>query len=74
MKFKDKPSKKELNDYNKFLNHTLLYDSCKTYVDHYLYENHKIGVLLPSCFGDENILELCNRCPYFKILENDSQK
>lgn len=53
-----------------FVDHKLLYDSCEEYVKRFLKEKYNLGDLLPSCFGDENILELCNRCPYFKILEN----
>lgn len=48
------------------------------FVDHKLWEKYRLGDFLPSCFGDENILELCNRCPYFKVLavheEEKSQK
>lgn len=51
----------------------LLYDSCLEYV--------KITILkkmaLPgydtsglACEGDNNILELCNRCPYYDPLTN----
>ena len=56
-----------------FVDHKLLYDSCEEYVKRFLKEKYNLGDLLHSCFGDENILELCNRCPYFKILENNSQ-
>lgn len=61
-----------------FVDHKLLYDSCDGYVKRFLREKYRLGDLLPSCFGDENILELCNRCPYFKVLsaynEEKSQK
>lgn len=61
-----------------FVDHKLLYDSCEGYVKHYFHEKYYFGTPLPSCFGDENILELCNRCPYFKVLsaynEEKSQK
>ena len=47
----------------------LLYDSCGDFVKIFLFENgmHKNCV---NCGGDNNILELCNRCPYYNPLTN----
>ena len=47
----------------------LLYDSCGDFVKIFLLENgmHEICI---NCGGDNNILELCNRCPYYSPLTN----
>ena len=70
LNFEELNMDKEMKD---FFNHQLLYDSCDIYVKHYINEKYKLGKLLPSCFGDENILELCNRCLYFKVETEQSQ-
>lgn len=44
----------------------LLTSSCKDFVDSYIFEkiqNHTSKKRIVCC-GDENIQELCNRCPY----------
>ena len=42
----------------------LLYDSCGDFVKRFLLEKrmHKNCI---NCIGDNNILELCTRCPYY---------
>lgn len=47
----------------------LLYDSCGSYAKRLLLENgiYKVHI---NCVGDNNILELCNRCPYYDPLTN----
>ena len=42
----------------------LLYDSCGDFVKRFLHENRI------NCVGDNNVLELCNRCPYYNPLTN----
>lgn len=58
----------------------LLYDSCKTFAETYV--NVKLAMSIPgtnngrfpfediACFGDDNIQELCNRCPLYITEEN----
>lgn len=47
----------------------LLYDSCGSYAKRFLLENGIYEVHI-NCVGDNNILELCNRCPYYNPLTN----
>ena len=47
----------------------LLYDSCGSYAKRFLLENGIYEVHI-NCVGDNNILELCNRCPYYDPLTN----
>lgn len=42
----------------------LLYDSCGDFVKIFLHKNRI------NCVGDNSILELCNRCPYYSPLTN----
>ena len=48
-------------------NEKMLYDSCGDFVKIFLLETgmHEICI---NCGGDNNILELCNRCPYYNPL------
>ena len=47
----------------------LLYDSCGDFVKRFLLENGIYEIHI-NCVGDDNILELCNRCPYYNPLTN----
>ena len=47
----------------------LLYDSCGDFVKRFLLENRMHEKCI-NCVGDNNILELCNRCPYYSPLTN----
>ena len=51
----------------------LLYDSCGDFVKRFLLETgmHEICI---NCGGDNNILELCNRCPYYNPLTDHHLK
>lgn len=51
----------------------LLYDSCLEYVKITMLKKMASPVYDVSCItceGDNNILELCNRCPYYNPLTN----
>lgn len=53
-------------------NEKLLYDSCDIYAEYYI-KYPRLTSFFISCGGDENILELCNRCPLYKPDEFESQ-
>lgn len=51
----------------------LLYDSCLEYVKITMLKKMASQAYDTSgltCVGDDNILELCNRCPYYNPLTN----
>ena len=50
----------------------LLYDSCEEYVTRFIatYCIHSSTPVM--CEGDDNILELCNRCTYYNPLTDHS--
>lgn len=51
----------------------LLYDSCEEYVKITILKkmaSSAYDVSNIKCEGDNNILELCNRCPYYNPLTN----
>ena len=51
----------------------LLYDSCGEYVKITFFKkmaSPAYDVSNIKCEGDNNILELCNRCPYYNPLTN----
>ncbi len=51
----------------------LLYDSCGEYVKITFLKKMAMSKYDTSgikCEGDKNILELCNRCPYYNPLAN----
>ena len=51
----------------------LLYDSCGEYVKITIFKKMALSAYDTSgimCSGDNNILELCNRCPYYNPLTN----
>ena len=53
----------------------LLYDSCGEYVMITIFKKMAPSECDTSglmCEGDNNILELCNRCTYYNPLENHS--
>ena len=45
----------------------LLYDSCEGYIKRFIIECGLIDAYI-CCTGDDNALELCNRCPYYNPL------
>lgn len=49
----------------------VLYDSCGSYAKRFLLENGIYEIHI-DCVGDDNILELCNRCPYYTLLTDHS--
>ena len=53
----------------------LLYDSCGEYVAITILKKMMLSAYDVSnikCKGDNNILELCNRCPYYNPLTNSA--
>lgn len=43
----------------------LLYDSCDIYAEYFV-KYPRLTSFFVSCSGDNNIPELCNRCPLYK--------
>lgn len=61
-------------DLKSFLyNEKVLYDSCDIYARQTIENKYNFDPMHPfACSGDKNILELCNRCPYFNPDYGDS--
>jgi hypothetical protein len=46
----------------------LLYNSCKDYADR-LVQQRITKAEKPACDGSDGIIELCERCPYYRFLK-----
>lgn len=53
-------------------NEKLLYDSCEDFAKMYtgmmMYKHKMVNLQNGFCLGDDNIIELCNRCPFYTPL------
>lgn len=59
-------------------NEKLLYDSCEDFAKMYtgmmMYKHEMVNLQNEFCLGDDNIIELCNRCPFYTPLFADEDK